>query len=45
MQIKAQYFFQEYLKFEGCSREFYESELDAYFREPVSTAKEKMSPC
>ncbi|KAL0717338.1 hypothetical protein Bca4012_066660 [Brassica carinata] len=28
-------FFQEYLKFEGCSREFHESELDAYFREPV----------
>ncbi|KAL0788031.1 hypothetical protein Bca101_004277 [Brassica carinata] len=42
MQIKAEYFFQEYLKFEGCSREFYESELDAYFREPVPTAKEKM---
>ncbi|KAH0891499.1 hypothetical protein HID58_053928 [Brassica napus] len=29
-------FFQEYLKFEGCcSREFHESELDSYFKEPV----------
>lgn len=28
-------FFQEYLKFEGCSREFRESELDSYFKEPV----------
>ncbi|CAH2053471.1 unnamed protein product [Thlaspi arvense] len=28
-------FFQEYLKFEGSPREFHESELDSYFKEPV----------
>ncbi|CAL9221185.1 unnamed protein product, partial [Arabidopsis halleri] len=27
--------FQEFLKFEGSSREFQESELDSYLKEPV----------